>query len=1190
MVGARICKLWMISALFCASLAMPAYGQVTGKDAGASSFATSNGPGALGDPAQVVPGASSGSDGFTSHYANPDGLQTAGQGAMAGNEMFGLMANGAANRASYSLSANDDWLKKSLGLVADPSDGSGVIGEASQSCQDKTVTRSETSLYTCETATPITDVNHSCTRDYQPQFDTDYVYECRAGTEWRAETGTCEPERVVVVDEDYVYACQTGTVWSQTPSSCTRKRVVVVDEDYTYACRSGTEWSQAVNSCIRKRVVVVDEDYEYGCVQTWNGAAHQGNAACTANGAAGCQASTARQCTQASNLAQSYVCQEGYGGTVANYSCTRSQNVQVSVLTIGYMSLSPPIGSAGVPLSSDQIAAVFPGCSIGNPSNVATYGYYYDVRFECPSAPAFLTPVSGGWIAGAYNGSAIIGGARWDVFYLANGGTSGTDQGGGTTDTCGAYSACTKTADICVEGAATRTVSGLAVYRDCWRWAVDYQCGSRTDYAGCSPPTGMSLSTQTCLSTSGGVCTGSQKTYFDPSGGCLTHSQTQRCEDPVAGAGTPSQVLRDVVSDSWDNGCTWLASNSACTKTSETATVGSQTRTINGLAVTKDPWEVQETYSCWTGTNVNSCTALTNAGCSEVANSCVSRGRTNVCTAWDRTYRCEAPVSGSGTVTDTPRDVVSDTWDNGCTSLAANSACAKQSETTTVGSQTRTINGLAVTKDPWEVREDYICWSPTTANNCTSFVGCAETASTCASTDRAGSCSAFNKTYRCENPANGGGTVTETPRDVVGEYWTDPCATKRNDPACSRTSDEVLIGAQTRIINGLSVTRDPWQRRETWVCNRSDVVDSCGPVAGCTLIAKSCGSYSPDGRCTLDTNRYRCENEVTDLTPVDLPKDWTGGTLKDNACPSSGNGACTKTGTLCSQAGQTRLIDGVAVTPSCWQETDSFTCEETGGTASSCSPPSGCTYIGQTCLDDVPDDQCKAWDNRYSCRADISETTNSCKAKVCVGDICIGSDDEADSDMADAMSKLLVAKLASNDVSQSLTIFKGTPMRCRKALFGFNNCCKDSGWGQDLGLAQCSEEEKTLITRQEAKSVHYVGTYCSKKSFFGICREKAMRYCAFDGALARIVQQAGRPQLGKGWGTPANADCSGFTVEEFENLDLTNVDFSEFTTELMAKFSEPDGIVDRMKSTFESMMGSGSPGFGEVTEAKDEEP
>jgi hypothetical protein len=42
----------------------------------------------------------------------------------------------------------------------------------------------------------------------------------------------------------------------------------------------------------------------------------------------------------------------------------------------------------------------------------------------------------------------------------------------------------------------------------------------------------------------------------------------------------------------------------------------------------------------------------------------------------------------------------------------------------------------------------------------------------------------------------------------------------------------------------------------------------------------------------------------------------------------------------------------------------------------------------------------------------------------------------------------------------------------------------------------------------------------------------------------------------------------------------------------MAKFSAPDatGIVDRMKTSFDLMMGSGSPGFGEVAEAKDDGP
>ena len=177
--------------------------------------------------------------------------------------------------------------------------------------------------------------------------------------------------------------------------------------------------------------------------------------------------------------------------------------------------------------------------------------------------------------------------------------------------------------------------------------------------------------------------------------------------------------------------------------------------------------------------------------------------------------------------------------------------------------------------------------------------------------------------------------------------------------------------------------------------------------------------------------------------------------------------------------------------------------------------------------------------------------------------------------------------MAGQDYEKNLTIFKGESKRCRKAVLGFRNCCKDSGWGVDMGLTQCSAEEKDLMQAQEAKSAHYIGTYCSQKSFFGICTEKAMRYCTFGGTLAKIVQREGRPQIGKSWGTPSNADCSGFTVEEFQKLDLTNVDFSEFTDDLMNQITTPDtnSTIGRLQQSIEGLMGSGSPGFGEVNEA-----
>src|SRR5690606_28005206 len=115
---------------------------------------------------------------------------------------------------------------------------------------------------------------------------------------------------------------------------------------------------------------------------------------------------------------------------------------------------------------------------------------------------------------------------------------------------------------------------------------------------------------------------------------------------------------------------------------------------------------------------------------------------------------------------------------------------------------------------------------------------------------------------------------------------------------------------------------------------------------------------------------------------------------------------------------------------------------------------------------------------------------------------------------------------------------------------------------------------------------HYVGTYCSQKSFLGVCLEKAMRYCSFEGTLARIVQETGRPQIGKNWGTAKDADCSGFTPEEFEQIDLTDADFSDFTDAAMKQIMDPDegGTLSRISQSIGNLMGSNTPGFGDVDE------
>lgn len=74
----------------------------------------------------------------------------------------------------------------------------------------------------------------------------------------------------------------------------------------------------------------------------------------------------------------------------------------------------------------------------------------------------------------------------------------------------------------------------------------------------------------------------------------------------------------------------------------------------------------------------------------------------------------------------------------------------------------------------------------------------------------------------------------------------------------------------------------------------------------------------------------------------------------------------------------------------------------------------------------------------------------------------------------------------------------------------------------------------------------------------GYCLERKQSYCCYNSRLARIVQEQGRPQLGKGWGTAKAPQCGGFTPEELQRLDFGAMDLSEFITEIMRNAKTPD--------------------------------
>jgi conjugal transfer mating pair stabilization protein TraN len=119
--------------------------------------------------------------------------------------------------------------------------------------------------------------------------------------------------------------------------------------------------------------------------------------------------------------------------------------------------------------------------------------------------------------------------------------------------------------------------------------------------------------------------------------------------------------------------------------------------------------------------------------------------------------------------------------------------------------------------------------------------------------------------------------------------------------------------------------------------------------------------------------------------------------------------------------------------------------------------------------------------------------------------------------------------------------FSGEARFCRSGgltILGVS-CCGISGMFKSM----CKNREKELRKKRQAELCTYVGEFCSKRrkiGFIRICVEKKRSYCCFNSRLARILQECGRPQIGKGWGDAKNPDCSGFTIDEFSRIDFTS--------------------------------------------------
>ena len=170
----------------------------------------------------------------------------------------------------------------------------------------------------------------------------------------------------------------------------------------------------------------------------------------------------------------------------------------------------------------------------------------------------------------------------------------------------------------------------------------------------------------------------------------------------------------------------------------------------------------------------------------------------------------------------------------------------------------------------------------------------------------------------------------------------------------------------------------------------------------------------------------------------------------------------------------------------------------------------------------------------------------------CVGAGCESVPAQSNTGFVDATARLnMVVELGGEEFDrESLRFFTGARRTCNIRLFGLANCCTNSG--ALVGLANCSAEEVELAEERHAGNTRYLGQYCARRTFFGVCIRRARAWCVFGSKLGRILQEQGRAQLGVGW-----SDCRGLTVAEVERIEFDRLDLSEFTDNLMDGGQEP---------------------------------
>ncbi len=395
---------------------------------------------------------------------------------------------------------------------------------------------------------------------------------------------------------------------------------------------------------------------------------------------------------------------------------------------------------------------------------------------------------------------------------------------------------------------------------------------------------------------------------------------------------------------------------------------------------------------------------------------------------------------------------------------------------------------------------------------------------------------------------------------------------------CQKTASVCVEGPETRNISGLVVTRDCWRYRDTYTCLDQSLTDDCQALRdqGCSQTGSACVDTSDlDGTCTLFEQTYRCQTSpgaTSTITDCGSQSFCLDGNCADTSSPPDTDFA------RAAAMMEAQREAGVYLDPDTMTIFNGVanTCSKKLGGLSNCCKKNARGGDSNNVLA-----QAMVLNAVKNAGGYLLNKTSNLVGSTYAFDSLFQS--EAPDFMVNGMSSMFgegggfaggfapslnfmgLGVTFGGAAPVGSTVFTGVSSQSMTVYFNPTTFY----WSIALMVIQeimsCEQEEQVLAMKRGSNLCVPVGSYCSSK-FLGSCVVKKESFCCFNSRLARIINEQGRAQIGRGWGSPQSPACTGFTMAEMELLDFGAMDLAEFYAEIAPDLPQAGGVSGRAAS------------------------